>query len=156
MASVCSPRRQLAPTVGQAAALAGVFIRTGSLIATGERVVSGLVQRLGALDYVSDNASDFSTGAFPRNDVFINFGIHRVYVGTVPANRYPDVVHVAADPPAVLAARGRCTARPASCEVMMTGMGAEASKEAGAEKHPPAKLAHPSKPEYERAENLAA
>ncbi|KAM0839317.1 hypothetical protein ACQ4PT_060393 [Festuca glaucescens] len=156
MASVCSPRRQLAPTVGPAAALAGVFIRTGSLIATGERVVSGLVQRLSALDYVSDNAGDFSTGAFPRNGVFINFGVHRVYVGTVPANRYPDVVHVAADPPAILAARGRRTARPASCEVMMAGTGAEARKEADAEKQVPAKSARPSKPGYERAENLAA
>ncbi|KAM0919739.1 hypothetical protein ACQ4PT_007916 [Festuca glaucescens] len=138
------------------AALAGVFIRTGSVIATGERVVSGLVQRLGALDYVSDNAGDFRTGAFPRNGIFINFGVHRVYVSTVPANRYPDVVHVAADPPAVLAARGRCTAHPTSCEVMMAGTGAEASKEAGAENHAPAKSARPSKPGYERAENLAA
>ena len=106
----------------------------GPVLASGERVVSGLVQRLSALDYVSDNASNFSTGAFPRNGVFINFGVRRVYAGTVPANRYPDVVHVAADPPAVLAARGRRTVRPTSCEMLMAGMGAEASKEADAEK----------------------
>ena len=56
MASVCAPPRQLAPTVESAAALAGVFIRTGALIASGERVLCGLVHRFGSLNVVSDNA----------------------------------------------------------------------------------------------------
>src|SRR3954463_1471485 len=63
-ASAVTPPRQLATTVGHGAALAGVFIRTGNLIGTGERVVSGLVQRLGALRFVSDNAGCFGTGRF--------------------------------------------------------------------------------------------
>jgi hypothetical protein len=63
MASVCSPRRQLAPTVAPAAAPAGIHIRTGFITTSGERVVSGLVQRLGSLDFVSDNAGNFGKQA---------------------------------------------------------------------------------------------
>ena len=78
MASVCSPRRQLAPTVGPAAALAGVHIRAGILTVSGERVVSGLVQRLGSLDFVNDNAGGFAGGfagggRFPKNGRIIEF-----------------------------------------------------------------------------------
>ena len=56
MASAVPPPQQSAPTVGPTAVLAGVMIRTGNFIKTGERVVSGLVQRSGLCDYVSDNA----------------------------------------------------------------------------------------------------
>ena len=52
--------------MGPAAALAGVHIRAGLLIASGERVLSSLVQRLGSLDFVNDNAGCFANGGrFP-------------------------------------------------------------------------------------------
>jgi hypothetical protein len=118
--------------VGLAAALAGVFIRTGSVISFGERVVSGLVQRLGLLSFVSDNAGCFGNKPFPRNGCFITFGAHEVYVGTKVVRRYPERVLVAADPPSIYVARGRCSDHPASCiEVMMT---APAAPAAGARK----------------------
>ena len=85
MASVVPPRRQLAPTVGPAATLAGVHIRAGLLTISGERVVSGLVQHLGSLDFVNDNAGCFANGSrFHKNGRIIEFGSHRVYLGTVP------------------------------------------------------------------------
>src|SRR3954464_1305266 len=65
MASAVSPPRQLAPTVGPAAVLDGVMIRTGNFINTGDRIVSGLVRRLDLCDYVSDNAGSFK-GKKPR------------------------------------------------------------------------------------------
>jgi hypothetical protein len=75
--------------MGPAATLAGVFIRTGSVVAsTGERVVSGLVQRLRALKFASDNAGCFGTRPFSRNGRFITFGAHEVYVGTESVHRY--------------------------------------------------------------------
>src|SRR3954452_14434762 len=73
VASAVKPPRQFAPTVGPTAALAGVFIRTGNIIGTGERVVSGLVQRLGALRFVSDNAGCFRNHPFPTGGQFIAF-----------------------------------------------------------------------------------
>ena len=151
MASVCVPPRQLAPTVGLAATPAGVFIRTGSFIASGERVVSGLVQRLGSLDFVSDNAGNFLNGPFPRNGLFVNFGQHRVFVGTVPVRVYPEVVRVAADPPAF-----RATSRSASsAEVLMVGTGTDLGKGAAAEPAvPAARPSRSSKPAYERQENI--
>ena len=107
MASVRSPRRQLAPTVGPAAALAGVHIRAGLLTISGERVVSGLVQRLGSLDFVNDNAGCFANGGkFPKNGRIIEFGSHRVYLGTVPERQHPSPVLVAQDPPKSSPIRG--------------------------------------------------
>ena len=131
MSSVCSPRRQLAPTVGPAAALAGVHIRAGLLTISGERVVSGLVQRLGSLDFVNDNAGCFANGGkFPKNGRIMEFGSHRVYLGTVPERQYPSSVLVALDPPRSSAARGLRTGCAAgSVEVMMAGAGG-AGKEA--------------------------
>ena len=111
MASAVIPPRQLAPTVGPAAALAGVSIRTGSIIASGERVVCGLVLRLGSLNFISNNAGCFGSRPFPRNGCLINFGEHQVYVATEVVCEYPERVHVAADPPAVCAVRGRRNAR---------------------------------------------
>jgi hypothetical protein len=85
--------------MGPAAVLAGVFIRMESMIASsGERVVSGLVQKLGALEFVSDNAGCFGSRPFPRNGRFITFGTHEVYVRTGSVCRYPEWVLKAADP----------------------------------------------------------
>jgi hypothetical protein len=48
--------------------LGGVFIRTGSVIAaSGVRVVSGLVQRLGSLSFIVDNAGCLAGRLFPRD-----------------------------------------------------------------------------------------
>jgi hypothetical protein len=75
----------LVPTVGPAVAPAGVHIRTGFVTASGVRVVSGLVQRLGLLDFVSDNVGSFGNMAFSRNGTFVSFGAHRGYFGTALA-----------------------------------------------------------------------
>ena len=91
MASVRAPPRQLAPTVGPAAALAGVFIRTGSFIASGERVLCGLVHRFDSLNVVSDNAGCFGSRPLPRNGCLIEVGrpcfwfARRLYVNTTAA-----------------------------------------------------------------------
>src|SRR3954447_14784063 len=90
VSSAVTPPRQLAPTVGQPAALTGVFIRTGNLIGTGERVVSGLVQRLGALRFVSDNAGCFGNRPFPSKGQFITFGGLHSSAGRVPGPTYAD------------------------------------------------------------------
>ena len=122
LAPAASPPRQLAPTVGLTAALAGVFIRTGSIIASGERVVSGLVHRLGSLNFIDDNAGCFGSRPMPRNGCLVLFGTFEIYVATEFVCKYPEQVLVAEDPPAVFAARGRCITRPGSCaEIMMTG-----------------------------------
>ena len=134
MASAVPPRRQLAPTVGPAAALAGVHIRAGLLTVAGERVVSGLVQRLGSLDFIDDNAGDFANGArFPKNGRIVEFGSHRVYLGTILEPQYPSTVLVGPDPPRSLATRGTRSAHAAdSVEVMMAGA-ADAGKGAAEE-----------------------
>jgi hypothetical protein len=83
MAYVVSPRRHLAPTVGQIDVLGGVFIQMGSVIAaSGVRVVSSLVQRLGSLSFISNNAGCLGGLPFPRNGRIMTFGFHEVYVGT--------------------------------------------------------------------------
>ena len=126
MASAVIPPRQLAPTVGLAAALASVFIRTGSIIASGERVVSGLVHRLGTLNFICDNACYFGSRPMPRNGCLVLFGTFEIYVATEFVCKYPEQVLVAEDSPAVCAARGRRITRPVSCaEVMMTGCAEE-------------------------------
>ena len=66
-------------------------------------------------------AGCFGSRPLPRNGCLIEFGGFTIYVATKIVRGYPDKVHIAADPPAVCAARGRHIARPASCvEVMMT------------------------------------
>jgi hypothetical protein len=86
--------------MGQIDVLARVFIRTGSVIASsGERMVSGLVQRLGSLSFISDNTGCLDGRPFPRNGRIMTFGSHEVYVGTERVCRYPEQVLVAADPP---------------------------------------------------------
>ncbi|KAK1616336.1 hypothetical protein QYE76_021853 [Lolium multiflorum] len=118
MASACSPRRQLAPTVGLEAALAGVHIRAGILDINGERTVSALVQRIYNMDFINDNAGCFANGGkFPQNGRTIEFGSIRVYFGTVPVRQRLSPVLVAPDPP-----RWLCAGRTAgSVEVMMAG-----------------------------------
>ena len=156
MASVCSPRRQLAPTVGPAAALAGVHIRAGLLTVSGERVVSGLVQRLGSLDFINDNAGCFANGGkFPKNGRIMEFGSHRIYLGTVPECQYPSPVLVAPDPPRSSAARGQRTGNAAgSMQVMVVHAGG-AGKEAAVEVAGQTKSARTAKPPTERDEIVA-
>ncbi|KAK1558230.1 hypothetical protein QYE76_018039 [Lolium multiflorum] len=89
MAYVVTIPRHLAPTVGPSASAAGVFIRTGLTITTGERVASGLIWRFGSLDCVSDNAGCFADRPFPAGGNVISFGGFDVYVATVAPPRYP-------------------------------------------------------------------
>jgi hypothetical protein len=119
MAYVVSPRRHLAHTVGQINMLGGVFIRTGSVIAaSGVRVVSGLVQRLGSLSFISDNVGCLGGRPFPRNGRIMSFGSHEVYVGTESVCR--EQVLVPADPPSHMLAHIERSARPVeSVDVMM-------------------------------------
>jgi hypothetical protein len=78
----------------------------GFITASGERVVSGLILRLGSLDFVSDNAGSFANGTkFPRNGGVMIFSLHPVYLGAVPEPQYPSVVLMAPDPPRPAAAR---------------------------------------------------
>ena len=129
MASVVIPPRQLAPTVGPAAALAGVIIRTGSIIDSGEHVVCGLICKLGSLSIISDNIGCLGDRPLPTNSFLVPFDAFEVYVATEVVCKYPEQVLVAEDPPAVCAARGRRSARPGSCaEVMMTGTAGGAGK----------------------------
>ena len=110
-----------------AAALAGVFIRTGSFIASGERVVCGLAQQFGSLCFVDDNAGCFGNEPMPADGAIICFGAHQVYVATEIPRVYPEKVHITGDSPAFCAVRGRRIDRPASCvEVMMTAPAAAA------------------------------
>src|SRR4051794_41163036 len=99
--------------MGPAAALAGVKIWTGiKMVSSGERAVSGLLQRYGRLCFVADNEASFGREPFPFNGSIFQFGDHEVYIATVKSHVYPRVVHVAADPPAVLAAHGRLPLAP--------------------------------------------
>jgi hypothetical protein len=143
--------------------LAGVFIRTVLVIASsGQRVVSGLVQRLGLLSFVTNNAGCFSGRPFPRNSWIISFGSHEVYVGTERACRYLEQVLVAADPSSHMLARAGHSARPVeSAEVMMTGPAAPpaggAGKGAAADVPPePERMKRSAQLPLERAENLTS
>ncbi|KAK1618858.1 hypothetical protein QYE76_024375 [Lolium multiflorum] len=119
MAYAVTIPRHLAPTVGHSASSAGVFIRTGLTITTGERVASGLIWRFGSLDCVRDNAGCFADRPFPAGGSVISFGGHDVYVATVAPPRYPQQVLRCASPPP----RAGCSAPagPAIVQVMMAG-----------------------------------
>jgi hypothetical protein len=119
--------------VGFIDVLGGVFIRTGSVIlASGVRVVSGLVQRLGSLSFISDNTGYLGGRPFPRNGRIMTFGSHEVYMGTESVCRYPEQVLVAADPPSHrLAHAGRSARLVESTEVMMAGTSAPSVGGAG-------------------------
>jgi hypothetical protein len=163
MAYVVSPRRYLAPTVGQIDMLGGVFIRMGSVIATsGVRVVSGLVQRLGPLSFISDNAECLGGRPFPRDGRIMSFGSHEMYVGTESVCR--EKVLVAVDPPSHRLAHAGRSARPVElAEVMMVGTSVPSADGAGkgaaattidTPPEPP-KAKKSARPPLERAENLA-
>jgi hypothetical protein len=142
--------------------LGGVFIQKGSVIAAlGVRVVSGLVQRLGSLSFISDNAGCLGGRPFPRDGRNMSFGSHEVYVGTERVCR--ERVLVAADPPSHLLAHAGRSARPVeSAEVMMAGTTMPpadgASKAAAAADTPPEppKAKRSARPLLERVENLAS
>ena len=99
MASAVTPPRQLAPTVGQAVALAGVPFRTGSVTGSGERVLSGLVCKIGEFSFISDNAGCFANKPFPADGFLMMLGSFVTYVTTEPVREYPAQVLVAEDPP---------------------------------------------------------
>jgi hypothetical protein len=149
--------------VGQIDMLGGVFIRTGSVIAaSGVRVVSGLVQRLGSLSFVSDNAGCLDGRLFPRDGRIMSFGSHEVYVGTERVCR--EKVLVAADPLSHRLAHAGCSARSIeSAEVMMAGISVPMVEDAGkaaaaaaADTPPePPKAKKSARPLLEHVENLA-
>ena len=129
--------------MGPAAALVGVFIRTGSIIASGERVLCGLAQQFGTLCFVDDNAGCFGSRPLPANETVLSFGELQIFVATELPREYPAKALVAKDPPSVYAVRGQRNARPATCaEVLVAapvvgaggaGVGAGADAEAHAE-----------------------
>ena len=65
-------------------ALAGVFIRTGNFLRSGERVLSGMMQRFNSLHFVHHNAGCFSQGPNPRNGNLITLNDFEVYVAITP------------------------------------------------------------------------
>jgi hypothetical protein len=132
------------------------------IVASGVRVVSGLVQRLGSLSFISDNGGYLAGRQFPKDGQIMSFGSHKVYVGTESVCRYPEQVLVAADPPSHLLAHAGRSARPVeSAEVMMAGTAVPpadgASKGAAAAEVTPEKekAKRTACPPLERAENLA-
>lgn len=88
MALPCEIPRQLAPTVGQTAAV-GVTLRTGPL-STGVRIATGLVTTFGSLHFVDDNTGCFGDDDLPEDGTIMEFGEHRVFVALIP--EYPAVV----------------------------------------------------------------
>ena len=139
-----TPPRQLAPTVGQTVALAGVHIRTGSPIHFAVRVLSGLVVRLGEMDFVCDNAGCFRKRPFPVNGCLIDFGGFTTYVATEVVCSYPDIVLEAEDPPMLCAARGLRVGRPpSSVTVMMVGATEEEYQDADGDTDGHPRLAKP-------------
>jgi hypothetical protein len=146
--------------MGQIDMLGGVFIRTGSVIAAlGVRVVSGLVQRLGSLSFISDNTGCLGGRPFPRDGRIMSFSSHEVYVGTERVCR--EDVLVAADPPSHrLAHAGRSARSVESAEVMMAGTSVPSAEDAGkaaASDTPPEplKAKRSARPPLEHVENLA-
>ncbi|KAK1626781.1 hypothetical protein QYE76_001096 [Lolium multiflorum] len=120
MAYAVTIPRHLAPTMGPSASAAGVFIRTGLTITTGEQVASGLIWRFGSLDCVSDNAGCFADRPFPAGGSIISFGGHDVYIATVAPPRYPrQVLRCASPPPG--AGASNALASPCIVQVMAAG-----------------------------------
>jgi hypothetical protein len=147
--------------MGQIDMLGGVFIRMGSMIAaSGVRVVSGLVQRLGLLSFISDNARCLGGRPFPRDGQILSFGSQEVYMGTERVCR--EEVLVAVDPPShQLAHTGRSAHPVESAEVMMASIsvpsvdGAGKVAAAAADTPPePSKAKRLSRPPLEHVENL--
>src|SRR4051794_35383064 len=82
-ASAVITPRQLAPTVGHAAALAGISIWMGNVLPSGERIVSGLMQRLGNLFVVNNTGGVTKSGVLlPLNGGTMFLGDIEIYVVT--------------------------------------------------------------------------
>jgi hypothetical protein len=140
--------------MGPAAALAGVHIWTGFLTASGEQVVSSLVQRLGSLDFVNDNTGCFANGSrFPKNGRIISFGAHHLYLGSVSVNQYPSKVLEAPDPTMYVAARGSRTDRTACSVEVLVARTADAGKGAAGESAEPTRFGRQAKHPLEREQN---
>jgi hypothetical protein len=129
------------------------------IVASGVRVVSGLVQRLGSLSFISDNAGCLSGRPFPRDGWILSFGSHEVYVGTERVCR--EEVLVAVDPPSHQLAHAGRSARPVeSAKVMMAGTSVPSADGAGkvaavADTPPkPPKAKRSARPPLEYVENL--
>jgi hypothetical protein len=108
--------------MGPAVALAGVKIRTGNIITTGERVLSGLMLRSGSRHLIFDNTGRLRQGPIPAIGYRISFGAVNVLFAVAPPaspppSLYPRAVQEAEDPPCYLTARSRRIDRPVSCEV---------------------------------------
>jgi hypothetical protein len=132
------------------------------IAASGVRVVSGLVQRLGTLNFISDNAGCLGGRLFPKDGQIMSFGSHEVYMGTEIVCR--EKVLVVVDPPSHLLAHAGHSACPVeSAEVMMastsvpsaggTGKAAAAAADTPPEQEKAKRSAHPL---LERAENLVS
>jgi hypothetical protein len=142
--------------------LGGVYIQTGSVILGSRvRVVSGLVQRLGLLSFISDNTGCLGGRPFPRDGWIMSFSSHKVYVGTERVCR--EEVLVVSDPPSHRLAHARRSARSVeSAEVMMAGTSVPPVEDAGkaavvasASPPEPPKVKRSARPLLERAKNLA-
>jgi hypothetical protein len=126
-------------------------------------MVFGLIQRLGSLSFISDNAGCLSGWPFPRDGRIMSFGSHEVYVGTESVCR--EKVLVAADPPSHrLAHAGRSARSVESAEMMMAGTSVPSAEDAGkaaaaaaADTPPePPKAKRSARPLLECVENLAS
>ena len=112
------------------------------------------MQRFGSQHLVFDNAGCFSKGPMPAIGNHFTFGTFDVYVAIAQPFVYPQVVHVAEDPPCHLVAHGRRTTRPVSCEVMMATLGPATEADAAeAEAVAERTRMRRSKPPYEREQN---
>ena len=122
-------------------ALAGVCIRTGSVLPSGERVVCGLAQQFGSLCFVEDNVGCFGGEPLPSSGSFISFGAHLVFVATVRPRVFLECARTAEDPPCLCAPRGSRDASLGSvAEVLMVAPAAHAPGPSGTapEAPPPA------------------
>src|SRR3954466_625542 len=117
MASAVTFRRQLAPTVGQTEASAGVKIRTGFSSVSGGSHASGLIIRRGAIDHVVDYLARFGVGAPLPPGVSLQVGSHRLFIGRIP-EAYPSEVRVFSSITDPLPTRG-CQAAPGGEDVRM-------------------------------------
>ena len=128
----------------------------GNMLPSGEKVVSGLVQKHGFLDFVSDNAGCFGSAPMPRNGRIISFGSHRVYVATTHVRRYPEKILVADDPPAMRRIKGKFPLHAAVCaETMVVGAAAGTGEAVPVEDETPTPPKRPSKPPLERGADPA-
>ena len=132
--------------------MARVYIRTGFIISSGERVVCGLAQQFGSLCFVDDNTGCFGSSPLPASGRIICFGGHQVFVATELPRVYPVMVHVAEDPPSVRSVRGRSIAPSAGyAEVMMTAPAARTAADEEADAAAARKALRTAKQSLERA-----